>query len=539
MPRNDIHLDAMLRHLGAAYYESLHGRAARSDVARALDTVEDHLKEHPVPVPPPTRRALEQTARETRHDGAPSGGPSSGQSGGPGGNPRRRYARRVRDVMTTTVITVDRITPYKEIAQLLTEHRISGMPVLSMGRHVVGVVSEADLLAVEDKRVRQARASFEAGERHWLRRAPQPALVAGDLMTSPPVTIHPDATIPAAARVMNASHVRRLPVVDPDGKLIGIVSRRDLLSVFLRPDSQIAADAREVLDEILLAEPGDATVSVRNGVVTLTGTLKSAAGQHTDLVPVAIRLLWDIDGVVDVVNRIGEVKAALPLPLAGDTAPADVGRDRPGLAGDRAPLVLGHQAWLDQLEVPEEAEDAVPGAGQDRLARPLVDLHRTLGRRLVGKEFAANVADHQVAAGHKRVAHPRDDAVRVVVLGDEVQDREQDHRDRPAEVQVLAQDGIREQFARPPEVGRHDDRLVPLGEQRLTVPHDDRVVIDVADAHLRVNLMRDLVDRALRRQPHPDVEKLLDAGLGRQIAHDPPQEPPVLQRRPALPGHER
>jgi len=82
-------------------------------------------------------------------------------------------------------------------------------------------------------------------------------------------------------------------------------------------------------------------------VVTLTGTLKSAEGQHTDLVPVAIRLLWDIDGVVDVVNRIGEVKAALPLPLAGDTAPADVGRDRPGLAGDRAPLVLGHQARLD------------------------------------------------------------------------------------------------------------------------------------------------------------------------------------------------
>ena len=335
MPRTDIHLDAMLRHLGAAYYESLHGRATRSDVTRALDTVEEHLGEpgktpepEPLPVPREHGAPAAETARKQPH--------------------HHRWARRVRDVMTTNVVGVDRITPYKEIARLLAQHRISGVPVLTMGRHVAGVVSEADLLAVEDKQARRARAAGAAGQRLWRRGRRQPAaLVAGDLMTSPPVTIHPDATIPAAARVMNASHVRRLPVVDPDGKLIGIVSRRDLLSVFLRPDSQIAEDAREVLDEILLAEPGDATVSVRNGVVTLTGTLKSAEGQHTDLVPVAIRLLWDIDGVVDVVNRIGEVKAALPLPLAGDTAPADVGRDRPGLAGDRAPLVLGHQAWLD------------------------------------------------------------------------------------------------------------------------------------------------------------------------------------------------
>jgi CBS domain-containing protein len=290
MPRTDIHLDAMLRHLGAAYYESLHGRATRSDVTRALDTVEEHLGEPgrtpasaPTPTPTPARK-------QPHH---------------------HRWARRVRDVMTTNVVSVDRITPYKEIARLLAGHRISGMPVLTMGRHVAGVVSEADLLAVEDKRARRARAASAAGQRRWGRGRRQPtALVAGDLMTSPPVTIHPDATIPAAARVMNVSHVRRLPVVDPDGKLIGIVSRRDLLSVFLRPDSQIAADAREVLDEILLAEPGDATVSVRNGVVTLTGTLKSAAGQHTDLVPTAIRLLWDIDGVVDVVNRLGEAETA-------------------------------------------------------------------------------------------------------------------------------------------------------------------------------------------------------------------------------------
>ncbi len=306
MPRTDIHLDAMLRHLGAAYYESLHGRATRSDLTRALDTVEEHLQEQgeqrpaAAPVPPPAPR---------EHDGD-------------GARPhRRRWARRVRDVMTTNVVSVDRITPYKEIDRILTEHRISGLPVLTMGRHVAGVVSEADLLAAEDKQARQARAASASGQR-WRRGRRQPAaLVAGDLMTSPAVTIHPDATIPAAARAMNAGHVGRLPVVDPDGKLIGIVSRRDLLSVFLRPDKEIAEDAATVLSEILLAEPGDAAVTVRSGVVTLTGTLKPMAGQHTDLVPVAIRLLWDIDGVVDVVNRLG-MQSPPPQVTPEDSVPS-------------------------------------------------------------------------------------------------------------------------------------------------------------------------------------------------------------------------
>jgi CBS domain-containing protein len=297
MTRTDVHLDAMLRHLGAAYYESLHGRAARSDVTRALDTVEEHLKE---------QSARRPAAAETAGERPPQVPP---QTAGEGKHrPHHRYARRVRDVMTTSVITVDRLTPYKEIAKLLTEHRISGVPVLMMGRHVAGVVTEADLLAVEDKSARQARAAAATGQRRWMRGRRQAAiaLTAGDLMTSPPITIHPDATIPGAARVMNANHVRRLPVVDEGGKLIGLVSRRDLLSVFLRPDSEIEEDAQAVLDDILLTEPGDTKVLVRNGVVSLTGTLTAGNGRQPDLIPVAIRLLWDIDGVVDVVSHLGE-----------------------------------------------------------------------------------------------------------------------------------------------------------------------------------------------------------------------------------------
>jgi CBS domain-containing protein len=282
----------MLRHLGAAYYESLHGRATRTDVARALDTVEEHLNEqpsHPAPAHAPARPHPARQDSEVRH---------------------RRWARRVSDVMTTSVVTVDRITPYQEIDRLLTEHRISGMPVLKMGREVVGVVSEADLLAAEDETSRRARMADSVGRRRLVRKQPHASLTAGTMMTAPAITIGPDATIPAAARLMNTHHIRRLPVVDEDGKLVGIVSRRDLLSVFLRPDADIIHDVRQVFDEIPVTDPKDVIVTVRRGVVTLTGTMQPQPADSHHLVPLALHLIWDIDGVVDVVNKLGETKEA-------------------------------------------------------------------------------------------------------------------------------------------------------------------------------------------------------------------------------------
>lgn len=291
MARYDVHRDAMLRHLGAAYYESLHGRATRADVTRALDIVEEHLHE--------------QAQRPT--SGQPAGARRAPREHAPGhdsaGRHPRGWARRVRDVMTTAVITVDRVTPYKEIARLLAEHRISGLPVLKMGREVVGVVTEADLVAAQAHTTRR----LHSGNRRtwWPRGQQRPALIAGELMTSPAITIGPDATVPAAARLMSTHQLRRLPVVDADGKLVGIVSRRDLLSVFLRPDEDIAADVRRVLDDFVLAEPEEADVTVRNGIVTLTGTVKPATGRHTDLIPAAIRLMWDVDGVVDIIDHLG------------------------------------------------------------------------------------------------------------------------------------------------------------------------------------------------------------------------------------------
>jgi CBS domain-containing protein len=224
--------------------------------------------------------------------------------------------------MTTSVVTVDRMTPYEEINVLMAEHKISAVPVLTSGRHVAGMVSEADLLRVLEKHAEQVPQLESEGR---LRRDADDKkhldLTAGELMTSPAVTIHPDATLPAVARLMNSCHVKRLPVVDSgtvfgggaDANLIGIVSRCDLLSVFLRPDEDIAWEVRQMLTEILLADPARVTVRVRNGIVTMAGQVGSAE-QH-DLIRIAVRLTWNIDGVVDVVNKLGaSITPCIPVP---------------------------------------------------------------------------------------------------------------------------------------------------------------------------------------------------------------------------------
>jgi CBS domain-containing protein len=289
MARTDVHLDAMLRHLGAAYYDSLHGRATRHDVTRALEAVEEQVK----------ARQRQAPGGATASAGVRRTRPEGGQP------PAVRHLPRVRDVMTTKVVTVDRLTPFSDVVRLLTEHRISGVPVVMMGRRVAGVVSEADLVALEDEEVRRARMHANATGR-WrrpLRRAHW-GLTAGALMSAPAVTIYPEATIPHAAQIMASRHLRRLPVVGENGRLIGIVARRDLLSVFLRPDGEVAERVRELLDDVLPVDPGSVTATVRDGVVILTGNPE--APEDRELIPAAIRLIWDVDGVIDVSNRLGE-----------------------------------------------------------------------------------------------------------------------------------------------------------------------------------------------------------------------------------------
>jgi len=213
---------------------------------------------------------------------------------------RLHRRRRVEDVMTTAVVTVDRLTPYKEIARILAEHEVSCLPVLADGWQVIGVVSETELLAGQESVARRGRRARRRDGRS------RPAtLTAGELMTAPPVTIRPDATVSAATRVMTTHHVTSLPVTGGDRQLIGIVSRHDLLSVFLRPDADIVREVRHLIDEMPFRNPADVIVTVRHGVVTLAGVAWSDPGQHRDLIPAVIRLIWDVDGVVDIGNKLG------------------------------------------------------------------------------------------------------------------------------------------------------------------------------------------------------------------------------------------
>jgi len=283
MGRGDMHLDAMLRHLGAAYYDSLYGRAAPSDVRRAVHQVATHIGEDSGSADPAHRTPRSEQVRHLRkHQG--------------------RWHSRVADVMATDVVSVDRITPFKEIARLLVEHRISGVPVLTLGRQVAGVVTEGDLLGTRDRQA-GSRRRWTGTLRYGGDRARFLRLTAEQLMTAPAVTIHPDATIAAAAKAMSQHRVKRLPVVDPEGKLVGLVSRRDLLAVFLVPDDEIARQVREVLAG---AAPGSAaaiTVAVSGGVVTLTSEPDAAPPRGP--LTAAIDLAWDIDGVVDIIDHAG------------------------------------------------------------------------------------------------------------------------------------------------------------------------------------------------------------------------------------------
>lgn len=288
MTRDDKHLDAMLRHLGAAYYDSLHGRAAAGDVSRAVDQVAGQMGETPAMLRAPMPRAGEVPHQHLhRHHG--------------------QWHSRVRDVMTSDVTTVDRITSFKDIARLLVENRISGVPVLILGRQVAGVVTEGDLIAARDKSAGTKR-SWTGVLRHSSDHDRLHRLTAEMLMSHPAVTIHPDATIAAAASAMSHHHVKRLPVVDTDGTLIGLVSRRDLLTVFLVPDEQILSQVRELLAEVIPAESAAISVTVHGGVVTLAGP-PAAAVPHGPL-SAAIDLAWDIDGVVDVIDHVSAAQPA-------------------------------------------------------------------------------------------------------------------------------------------------------------------------------------------------------------------------------------
>ncbi|MFE3165255.1 CBS domain-containing protein [Streptomyces sp. NPDC059224] len=233
----------------------------------------------------------------------------------------------VSDVMTHPVLALRRGAAFKDIVNALQQWKVSAAPVLDDDGRVVGVVSEADLLRREEARTGEPAGSGRFRPRSDLAEAA--SVTAGLLMTTPAVTVRPEAPLPEAARTMARHGVKRLPVVDPDGLLRGVVSRADLLKVFLRNDEDIAEEIRhEILPHLFPDTAEPVLVQVRDGVVTLSGRVPDTA-----LVPVAAGWVRGVDGVVAVDCALAgpprRPDLDPDLPAAGCAAPAAHARPQP------------------------------------------------------------------------------------------------------------------------------------------------------------------------------------------------------------------
>lgn len=204
----------------------------------------------------------------------------------------------VKDVMSTHVVAVRKDASFKEMAARLREHRISAFPVLDDDDKVIGVVSEADLLTKEA--LEGAMPGVFSGMLHHREQAKADGVTAAGLMTTPAVTIGSDEPVTRAARLMYSRRVKRLPVTDADGRLVGIVARSDVLSVFSRPDEDIR---REILQGAILegslTDPARFTVTVTDGIVTIEGIPETAGVGH-DIIDASRH----IEGVVAVRDRL-------------------------------------------------------------------------------------------------------------------------------------------------------------------------------------------------------------------------------------------
>jgi CBS domain-containing protein len=235
----------------------------------------------------------------------------------------------VKDVMTTQVVAVRRETTFKEVAATLRENRVSAFPVLADGGKVIGVVSEADLL------IKVALGGGHDGVpgmitgilRHKEQEKAR-GITADDLMTGPAVTVAPEDTVERADRLMYRRRVKRLPVVDADGHLAGIISRADALTVFDRSDEEICEEiAGNVIPDEFLAAPYAFTVTVKDGVVPLAGKPDtSEVGREL------VRRVGHVQGMVTVRDRFSYLPPGAPS-LSGPTFfPVDL---MPGPVRDR------------------------------------------------------------------------------------------------------------------------------------------------------------------------------------------------------------
>ncbi|MET9132925.1 CBS domain-containing protein [Streptomyces antibioticus] len=204
---------------------------------------------------------------------------------------------RVRDVMHVPAVSVPGDMPFLDVAHTLARERVNAVPVVDADDHVIGVVSESDLLA-KAAVMAEPRRHGPVG-RLWQHRLYDKSHgdTAATLMTFPPVTVHPAERVSDAAWTAAHARLKRLPVTDLHGRLVGVVGRQDLLRALIRDDTEIQAEVESLVGRHLV-DPGAVEVTVRNGVVTLTGRLDK------DLVPELLDPVRDIDDVVEVVDAI-------------------------------------------------------------------------------------------------------------------------------------------------------------------------------------------------------------------------------------------
>ncbi|WP_327387083.1 MULTISPECIES: CBS domain-containing protein [unclassified Streptomyces] len=206
---------------------------------------------------------------------------------------------KVADLMTDEVVSVAPVTAFKDVAKLLAQYDISGVPVLDDEDRVVGVVSQTDLLAHTASPHSEDLRSEGLHSSRWNGSGTGPP-TAGDVMSAPAVTVHAEDTVADAARLMTRRSIERLPVVDVEDRLVGIVTRRDLLRTFLRPDSEIRRRVTdEVLVEVLGVPADDVEVHVVDGIVTLDGRVELRSQ-----LAALLSLVERIDGVVAVASRV-------------------------------------------------------------------------------------------------------------------------------------------------------------------------------------------------------------------------------------------
>jgi CBS domain-containing protein len=213
--------------------------------------------------------------------------------------------------MTKDVVTAHESTGFKELVSLMTEHKISGVPVVDHNGRPVGVVSEADTLAKEEYDGGNTRMPLLSRERrsHWHKAS---GLHALELMTSPAITVLDTSSVTAAARLLAEKKVRRLCVVNLAGTLVGVISRHDIIATYLRDDAQILADIEEhVFRRGMWLFPGSLTAEVEAGIATIEGSVRNRTTAQ-----IAAQLAQKVPGVVGVKNKIHyEIDDTVTAPL--------------------------------------------------------------------------------------------------------------------------------------------------------------------------------------------------------------------------------